>query len=69
VQAFMLAVHHNSLQETKILKSKIQNDKTKTGEIRSICLGAGCMSISANYGPAADKNQGQKQFGTHMKMA
>ena len=35
-----------------------QNEETKTRTIRSVEMGFGCMSISANYGPAADKNQG-----------
>ena len=30
----------------------------KLGNLEVSELGAGCMSISANYGPAADKNQG-----------
>jgi aryl-alcohol dehydrogenase-like predicted oxidoreductase len=30
----------------------------KLGELEVSQLGAGCMSISANYGPPADKNQG-----------
>jgi aryl-alcohol dehydrogenase-like predicted oxidoreductase len=32
----------------------------KLGNMEVSELGAGCMSISANYGPAADKNQGIK---------
>src|SRR5436305_8369200 len=30
----------------------------KLGKLKVSELGAGCMSISANYGPPADKNQG-----------
>src|SRR5580658_5156789 len=33
-------------------------DTRKLGNLEVSELGAGCMSISANYGPAADKNQG-----------
>src|SRR5438046_7108858 len=32
----------------------------KLGKLEVSELGAGCMSISANYGPPADKNQGIK---------
>ncbi|MEX3021652.1 aldo/keto reductase [Kluyvera sp. STS39-E] len=32
--------------------------KRQLGNLTVSALGAGCMSISANYGPAADKNQG-----------
>jgi aryl-alcohol dehydrogenase-like predicted oxidoreductase len=34
--------------------------KRKLGNLEVSALGFGCMSISANYGPAADKNQGIK---------
>lgn len=34
--------------------------KRKLGNLEISALGFGCMSISANYGPAADKNQGIK---------
>jgi aryl-alcohol dehydrogenase-like predicted oxidoreductase len=34
--------------------------KRKLGNLEVSALGFGCMSISANYGPAADKNQGVK---------
>ena len=30
----------------------------KLGSLEVSELGAGCMSISANYGPPADRNQG-----------
>ncbi|TDE13384.1 aldo/keto reductase [Dyadobacter psychrotolerans] len=42
-------------------------DKLKTrklGKLQVSELGSGCMSISANYGPAADKNQGIKTLRT-----
>src|ERR1700692_3435079 len=32
--------------------------KRKLGNLEVSALGFGCMSISANYGPAADRNQG-----------
>ena len=32
--------------------------KRKLGELEVSEMGFGCMSISANYGPAADRNQG-----------
>jgi aryl-alcohol dehydrogenase-like predicted oxidoreductase len=34
--------------------------KRKLGNLEVSALGFGCMSISANYGPAADRNQGIK---------
>jgi len=33
-------------------------EERKLGNLEVSALGLGCMSISANYGPAADKNQG-----------
>ena len=30
----------------------------KLGQLEVSAMGAGCMSISANYGPPADRNQG-----------
>jgi aryl-alcohol dehydrogenase-like predicted oxidoreductase len=36
----------------------------KLGQLEVSEIGAGCMSISANYGPAADKNQGIKVIRT-----
>src|SRR5579863_606961 len=32
--------------------------KRKLGNLEVSAIGFGCMSISANYGPAADRNQG-----------
>ena len=32
--------------------------KRKLGSLEASAIGFGCMSISANYGPAADRNQG-----------
>jgi len=34
--------------------------KRKLGKLEVSEIGAGCMSISANYGPPADRNQGIK---------
>ena len=36
----------------------------KLGALEVSEIGAGCMSISANYGPAADKTQGIKTIRT-----
>ena len=44
-----------------------ENNKMKTrklGKLEVSAIGAGCMSISANYGPPADKNQGIKVIRT-----
>jgi aryl-alcohol dehydrogenase-like predicted oxidoreductase len=38
--------------------------KRKLGNLEVSALGAGCMSISANYGAAADKNEGIKTIRT-----
>jgi len=43
----------------KIFKAN-KMGKRKLGNLEVSELGAGCMSISANYGPPADKNQGIK---------
>jgi aryl-alcohol dehydrogenase-like predicted oxidoreductase len=45
---------NNGLQKENKMKTR------KLGKLEVSELGAGCMSISANYGPAADKNQGIK---------
>jgi len=48
-------------QDNKELdKQKTEMKKRKLGNLEVSALGAGCMSISANYGPPADKNQGIK---------
>src|SRR4030095_9682613 len=41
-------------------KEKHKMTKRKLGKLELSELGAECMSISANYGPAADRNQGIK---------
>jgi aryl-alcohol dehydrogenase-like predicted oxidoreductase len=38
--------------------------KRKLGKLEVSAIGAGCMSISANYGPPADRNQGIKVIRT-----
>lgn len=48
--------HNNTVENTN---KEIYNMKSrKLGTLEVSALGAGCMSISANYGPAADKKQG-----------
>jgi len=41
----------------KIITLPKQNEKKKTWKISGFKLGAGYMSISANYGPPADKEK------------
>jgi len=51
----------NPIKNSDALKfnKKESNMKTrKLGNLKVSALGAGCMSISANYGPAADKKEG-----------
>jgi aryl-alcohol dehydrogenase-like predicted oxidoreductase len=47
-------------ESTKFKNEKKKMKKRKLGNLEVSELGAGCMSISANYGPPADKNQGIK---------
>jgi len=52
-----------SASQTEIRHNKGKGDnlkKRKLGKLEVSALGAGCMSISANYGAAADKKQGIK---------
>ena len=57
----MLAGSSQLFAENKIInKGKTKMEKRKLGNLEVSELGAGCMSISANYGPPADKNQGIK---------
>src|SRR6476659_1893295 len=52
---------NGSQQNDKMRSQKnIKMKKRKLGSLEVSELGAGCMSISANYGPAADKSQGIK---------
>jgi aryl-alcohol dehydrogenase-like predicted oxidoreductase len=45
-------------------KENIQMKTRKLGKLEVSAIGAGCMSISANYGPPADRNQGIKVIRT-----
>jgi len=57
----MLADSSQLFAESKKFKKEINKmKKRKLGNLEVSELGAGCMSISANYGPPADKNQGIK---------
>jgi len=47
-------------ESTSFKNEKNKIKKRKLGNLQVSELGAGCMSISANYGPPADKNQGIK---------
>jgi hypothetical protein len=59
-----LHVKENNLLE-KAMPNEIQKMKTRNlGKLQVSELGSGCMSISANYGPAADKDQGIKTIRT-----
>lgn len=59
--AIMFAGSSELFAENKIInKGKTRMKKRKLGNLEVSELGAGCMSISANYGPPADKNQGIK---------
>jgi aryl-alcohol dehydrogenase-like predicted oxidoreductase len=54
-----VALHqHESL--TGLEGQTMQKRKLGKSDLEVSALGFGCMSISANYGPAADKNQGIK---------
>jgi aryl-alcohol dehydrogenase-like predicted oxidoreductase len=57
----MLAGSTQVFAENKIInKTKKKMKKRKLGNLEVSELGAGCMSIMANYGPPADRNQGIK---------
>ncbi|MEO6732782.1 MAG: aldo/keto reductase [Ferruginibacter sp.] len=57
----MLAGSSQLFAENKInSKGKTNMKKRKLGNLEVSELGAGCMSISANYGPPANKTQGIK---------
>ncbi|WP_442947229.1 aldo/keto reductase [Noviherbaspirillum sp.] len=47
-----------SSDQSKDSKSKASMSTRKLGNLEVSAIGAGCMSISANYGPPADKGQG-----------
>src|SRR6476659_6526213 len=56
---------NGSQQNDKMRSQKnIKMKKRKLGTLEVSEIGAGCMSISANYGPAADKTQGIKTIRT-----
>src|SRR4051794_9631970 len=42
----------------RVLRGDTKMMTRKLGDLEVSQLGAGCMSISANYGPAADRQQG-----------
>jgi aryl-alcohol dehydrogenase-like predicted oxidoreductase len=52
------AAEINKANVTKSRKGKSQMKTRNLGQLEVSEVGAGCMSISANYGPPADKNQG-----------
>jgi len=53
-----LALAGTSWAATSERKGQIKMKTRKLGKLEVSELGAGCMSISANYGPAADRAQG-----------
>jgi predicted small secreted protein len=59
----LLAACANTLEETG---NRSGNDMQtrKLGALEVSEVGAGCMSISANYGPPADRNQGIRTIRT-----
>jgi aryl-alcohol dehydrogenase-like predicted oxidoreductase len=50
--------------EHGLRKEKRSMKTRKLGKLEVSAIGAGCMSISANYGPPADRNQGIKVIRT-----
>src|SRR5215204_2750363 len=61
----MLAGSSQGFAENKKPHKESSKMKTrKLGKLEVSEIGAGCMSISANYGPPADKNQGIKVIRT-----
>ena len=55
----MLAGSSPLFAESKKIKKQLNNmKKRKLGNLEVSELGAGCMSIMANYGPPANRNQG-----------
>jgi aryl-alcohol dehydrogenase-like predicted oxidoreductase len=54
----MSAAAHHSDNKPKSSKKENTMNTRKLGTLEVSALGAGCMSISANYGAAADKQQG-----------
>jgi aryl-alcohol dehydrogenase-like predicted oxidoreductase len=48
----------NSRSGNALRRGKHKMETRKLGKLEVSQIGAGCMSISANYGPPADRNQG-----------
>ncbi len=53
-----LATDNNANQSNQTLPNNSKMQTRKLGNLEVSAIGAGCMSISANYGPPADKKQG-----------
>ncbi|HEY6504292.1 MAG TPA: aldo/keto reductase [Chitinophagaceae bacterium] len=65
--SFLTSCNNQSNTENKAKETGKQTNKMSTRKIGTLevsALGAGCMSISANYGAAADKNEGIKTIRT-----
>jgi aryl-alcohol dehydrogenase-like predicted oxidoreductase len=58
--AFTGAAHPPALNDhsNRVLRGDTMMKMRKLGDLEVSQLGAGCMSISANYGPAVDRKQG-----------
>ena len=54
----------NNGNDKGLRKGKNEMKTRKLGKLEVSEMGAGCMSISANYGPPADKNEGVKVIRT-----
>jgi hypothetical protein len=48
----------NNRNDKGLRKEKSKMKTRKLGKLEVSEIGSGCMSISANYGPPADRNQG-----------
>ena len=65
--SLLTSCNNQSNTENKAKETAKQTNKMSTRKIGTLevsALGAGCMSISANYGAAADKNEGIKTIRT-----
>ncbi len=61
VRACGLPAQHDLCRSKPLLIKKKVKWKKENWKLRGVSeFGAGCMSISANYGPPADKSQGLK---------
>lgn len=56
--AFSNPANNNNEGNNKLNKKDNKMNKRTFGSLEVSALGAGCMSISANYGPPADRAQG-----------